>query len=361
MSRSIQIKAVLAVLFTVACLTGLAGLFRLGVKRSIQARLEGHLRNMTGYEGHMDGIGLSVWRGAYQIEGLKITQIGGPSPIPFFYAPVIDIGLQWPNALKGSFVACVVVEDGRLNFVGGPSRQQSQAGLGVDWLTILSSLAPVRINQFRLQGGEIHFSDPYGKPPVDMKMEEVQLKAEHLYELAAGSNKLPGSVLAGARMMNAGRLTLDARFDPRAPSPAFDYRADLGGLELTQLNPLFQRYAGMQVLVGTADVHSEGTGAGGAFKGYIQPKIRGLELKRDGFSPKRLIQKAILGVLVWAFTDPKSKNVEAKFEFSGAFKDPGTSIWTAPAYIFEHGFVNAFPHGLAGAAMMEGLKTEAGK
>ncbi|HTB23580.1 MAG TPA: DUF748 domain-containing protein [bacterium] len=336
-------------------LAGLAVLFRIFLAMSIAAGVNRELRTMSSYDGHIDGVGLSLWRGAYRIEGLTITKKDGAVKTPFFRAEAIEVGPQWQSILKGRFLARVVVEDGRVNFVGGPSSGQSQAGLGVDWLAVLGGLSPVEIDQFALENGEIHFSDPYGKPPVDVQMNRVFLDAGNLSVGRKGGGPAAGAVTASARVMDDALVSLCARFDPYAPAPTFDYSADLTGLKLTQLNPLFQRYEGMQVLSGSVDTHSEGSGAAGKFKGYIKPTIQNLKMKKSQFDIRRLVQRVLLRVLVWAFTD-KDKSVEAKIEFAGEFKDPATSIWTAPAYMFEHGFVKALPHGLGGAAKMEDLQ-----
>src|ERR1700722_11088031 len=87
----------------------LAGIIRYEINRQ--------LARMSGYTGHIDGIGLSLWRGAYQIEDLTIEKTGGSAPVPFFKAPILDIGLQWSALFQGRIVASVVVLEGRLNFV----------------------------------------------------------------------------------------------------------------------------------------------------------------------------------------------------------------------------------------------------
>jgi Domain of Unknown Function (DUF748) len=331
---------------------------RLYLAHAIAGRVKAHLTGMQGYKGRIDGIGISLWRGAYQIEGLKITKDEGSGQIPFFQAPVIDIGPQWNAVLKGHLAARVVVVDGRLNFVNGPSDKQSQIGAGVDWLPILAGLAPVEIDQFRLRGGEVRFTDPYGKPAVDLQMRQVYLEAGDLFAKPDAGDPTPASITATARIMDDALFILHAGFDPQAPAPTFDYHAELDGLQLMALNPLFQRYEGVQVLSGSADIHSEGVGGKGSYGGYIQPTIVSLKMTKSGFHPEGILRRALLRLLVWAFTDGGNK-VEKKFDYSGRFQDPGTSIWTAPAYIFEHGFAKAMPHGLAGAAMMEGLQRKA--
>lgn len=348
---NVVFSALLALVLGLACL---AFFYRLYLAHSIKARLDAHLQTMTDYDGHIDSVDVSLMQVAYRINGMTITKKGGTATVPFFEAPWIDVGLDWQAFHKGRVMARIVIGDGQLNFVNGPNENQTQIGLGQDWLQVLAGLAPVQISQFWVQGGEIHFLDPYGKPPVDVKMERVHMKSEDLNLKSGPQDPDPGSIAASARIMDDARMDFHAAFDPYALKPTFDYKASLDGLKLTRLNPVFERYMGLQVQSGLVDVYSEGTASGGNFQGYILPTISGLRFVKSNFDPRRIIQKFLMGILVWTFTDKKDQ-LMAKFPFSGQFKDPSTSIWTAPAYIFENGFTKALPHGLAGLALMEGI------
>jgi len=350
-------SAFLALVLVLACSLFF---YKLYLAHSIKARLDGYLDTMSAYDGHIDSVDVSLLQVAYRINGMTITKKGGTAKEPFFEAPWIDVGLDWQSFHKGRVLARVVVGNGQLNFVSGPNQNQTQIGIGQDWLLILGGLAPVQINEFCVQGGEVHFLDPYGSPPVDVKMEHLHLDAGDLYVRSDAQNLDPGSLTVTARIMDDAQLEFHAAFDPYAPKPTFDYKAGIDGLKLAALNPVFLRYGGMQVQSGLVDVYSEGDCSGGNFNGYVLPTISDLKIMKSGFDPRRMIQKFLVGILVWTFTDKKDQ-LMAKFPFSGQFKDPSTSIWTAPAYIFENGFTKALPHGLAGLALMEGIEKSAAK
>src|SRR5687767_1763104 len=212
---------------------------------------------MSGYSGRIDGVGLSLWRGAYQIEGLKIVKKNGQLPVPFFLSPRIDLGLQWKALFRGRLVARVTVTRGEVNFVNGPKAAQRQSGKGEPWQALLESLAPVKFNHFRLIASEVHYRDPYGTPPVDVRMDGLDLVAENLSSRRQGDAAKLGSVTASARVMEGGRMNLAMRFNPFAPAPTFDYSVTMKGLNLVDLNPLLLRYVGFDVHRGTVDLYSE--------------------------------------------------------------------------------------------------------
>ena len=50
--------------------------------------LNDKLANMGDYHGQVTDVDLALWRGAYRINGLKITKVDGKVPVPFVDAPL---------------------------------------------------------------------------------------------------------------------------------------------------------------------------------------------------------------------------------------------------------------------------------
>src|SRR3954465_4079705 len=62
------------------------------------------LSEIPDYRAHVNAVTLHLWRGAYQIHGIKIEKISGHVPVPFFQAPLIDLSVEWKALFQGSFV-----------------------------------------------------------------------------------------------------------------------------------------------------------------------------------------------------------------------------------------------------------------
>ena len=331
-------------------------LLRLSLGTLISAMVNHQLAKMSAYEGHIDGIGLRLWQGAYQIRGLSIEKKAGKVPIPFVTAPLIDIGLQWAALLRWRLVATVGFEGGSLNFVHGPDEDRGQNGEGEDWILVLNSLVPLKIDRLRLKDCDIHYSDPYGSPPVAVHLERLNLLAEDLSSRQDGRPGALSSVSASAQVTGKARLDFRSRFDPFARPPTFDYGATLRGLQLGDWDPIFQRYLGIDVQSGTLDAYSEAATAEGKYQGYVKPIIHGLKVMRphEPLQPLKLAKKALIGVLAWIFEN-KQGELATQFDISGAYKDPKIDGWGAVRYLFENAFSKALPSTLEGAPQLKDL------
>ena len=331
-----------------ACLVLLLGL-RLCLGWFIKIALNHRLSRLTDYSGHIDGVGLSLWRGAYQIEEMTFLKKSGRLTTPFFYAPWTDIGVQWGPLFHGQVVASVMVRHGRLNFVNGPSKDDSQFGFGENWLPVLESLVPVDINQLRFEDGEIHFTDPAAKPPVDLHLQHLDLQAENLSTSQEIRGTSLGTVSATAGLMTDAKLAVQAHFDRFAKNPTFDYSATILGLKLAELNPFLLRYAAIDVQAGSLDIYSEAAASGGDYKSYVKPIVRGLKVMKpdEKLRPGMLAKKMLVGFLGWLFKN-RQGDVATKFELNGTFAHPQSSNWDAFVYLFQNAFIKALPHTLEG-------------
>jgi hypothetical protein len=315
----------------------------------LKVALNQRLSRLADYSGHIDRVGLSLWRGAYQIEDMTFLKKNGRLTTPFFYAPWTDIGVQWGPLLRGQVVASVTVRQGQLNFVNGPSKDDSQFGFGENWLPVLESLVPVDINQLRFQDGEIHFTDPAARPPVDLHLQHLDLHAENLSSSQEVRGNSLGMVSATAGLMTDAQLAVQAHFDRFAKQPTFDYGATILGLKLPELNPFLLRYAAIDVQAGSLDVYSEAAAAGGNYKSYVKPILRGLKVMKpdEKLRPGMLLKKMLVGLLGWLFKN-RQGDLATKFEFNGTFAHPQSSTWDAFVYLFQNAFIKALPHSLEG-------------
>src|SRR5580693_5126306 len=66
------------------------------------------LSSMPDYKGHVETITMSLWRGAYQIQGITLNKVTGEVPVPFFSAQTIDFSVERRALFHGSIVAKII-------------------------------------------------------------------------------------------------------------------------------------------------------------------------------------------------------------------------------------------------------------
>src|SRR5690606_32096287 len=113
-----------------------------------------------GYDGHLEDIDLSLLRGAYRIDNIRIVKTGSGESVPFFSSERVDFSVEWRSLMRGSLVAEGEFHGPNINFVQAESAQQSQTGEGVNWAERIGELFPFRFNTVRVYNGTITFRAP---------------------------------------------------------------------------------------------------------------------------------------------------------------------------------------------------------
>src|SRR6187399_3739775 len=74
------------------------------------------LSEIPGYRAHVAAVTLHLWRGAYQIHHIDIQKTSGKVPVPFFYAPLVDLSVQWRALLfERAFVGNIEIHRVEMN------------------------------------------------------------------------------------------------------------------------------------------------------------------------------------------------------------------------------------------------------
>lgn len=305
------------------------------------------------YDGHIDGVDIALYRGAYVIRGMVLTKRDADIPVPFIEVDRIDLSVQWKALLRGQVVAEIEYYRPRVNFVNGPTPAQQQAGAGVDWREQVERLVPFEINRLAVYDGEVHYADFSTRPAVDIFVDQLQVEVLNL----TNTDGLPGgrvaSIEATARPMQLGSLTVRGTVDPYADEPSFDVDMELVGLELTRVNSFIAGYGKADVESGTMEVFAELAGEEGRLVGYVKPMLTGVrvfdlssEVRRDKDGPLRIVWEALVGAANGLLTNDETGRFAVKVEFSGAVGAPRVATWPAVLSVLRNAFVVAMFHGL---------------
>jgi len=305
------------------------------------------LNEIHGYEGHIDGVSIHLWRGAYSIRRPRLDKVGGGVPVPFFSARKIDLALDWGRLFHGAAVGRIDFYEPRINIVEGPTEATRQEGADPQSVADrVRDLFPLRIDRLTIRDGELHFRAFHGEPKVDVYLQRIDAVAHNLTNSKKVSRSLMASLVADGRAMHSGRFKVWAKIDPVARHPTFDLAVELVDLHLPELNSLFEHYLDVQVKDGTFGLFTECAAKEGEFRGYVKPIVKNLDVVK--LKPeKKSVGEAIKGFFVkigaWIFKNRSKQQLATRVELSGRFDQPKPDVWKAIVSFLENAFIRALP------------------
>ncbi|MBJ9977141.1 DUF748 domain-containing protein [Pseudomonas sp. S75] len=312
--------------------------------------LNDKLADMGEYRGQVSDVDLAWWRGAYQINGLKIVKTTGKVPVPLLEAPLIDLSVSW-HALwyDQAVVAEVAFVRPELNFVDGGSKQNSQTGQGTDWRAQLEKLLPITLNEVRIEDGTLTFRNFNSKPPVDLKATQLQASIRNLTNVRDEAGRRDASFQAQALVAGDAKVESRATFDPFSDFDDFEFRLRATGIELRRLNDFASAYGKFDFNAGHGDVVIEAQAEKGRLNGYIKPLLRDVDVfdwqqdvqnKDKGFF--RSIWEAVVGASETVLKNQPKNQFATRVELSGSVHQQDISAFEAFLQILRNGFVQAF-------------------
>jgi len=322
---------------------------RLAMPWFIKDFVNDKLASLEGYAGHVDDIEISLWRGAYEIQGIVIEKTNGKVPVPFVRMQELDLGLEWRALLDGRVVAKITGIRPEVNFVKGPSKATSQAGTEANWKQTVEDLVPMEINKLKLVDGEVHYRDFHSSPKVDIILDHLDATVSNLTNSKSFSGSRVAKIDARGTLMRSGQLVVRGALDPFSDEPTFDLTSSIEDLQLSELNTFLKAYVDIDVEKGTLAVYSDLHAKEGRFDGYIKPLIEGLQVlkwkeEREGLVEK--VWEGLVGGVAQIFKNHDHDRLATRIPLSGRFDHPDVNGWAAAFSLLRNAFIQALRHGL---------------
>ncbi|MET0385517.1 MAG: DUF748 domain-containing protein [Polyangiales bacterium] len=349
------------VLGIVALLIGIRAVLPFVVERYVNKTLAG----LDGYSGSVADIDLSLWRGAYQIHGLRIVKTGGRVPVPFVEARTIDLAVEWRALLRGKIVAEIALLSPKVNFVNAKKPEQQQAKVGPSWTETLRDLVPFDINRVVIRDGQAHYRDFESDPRVDVFVQKIDATLRNITNSEAIGANLYASFEGKALAMGSGRVGFRGRLNPYANKPTFDFAFSLDRLKIKQLNNFLQAYANVDAEAGTFALDAELSASRGRFEGYVKPFIEDLQVlkwdeEKESFFGK--LWEGVAEVIGEIFENQPRDQIATRIPVSGSVDSPSPDVWATMFGLIKNAFLQALRRGLEGSvgpAKLTGLKERA--
>ena len=318
---------------------------RLALPFAIKHYVNNRLGNIPDYSGKIGDVTVHLWRGSYEIHDIVISKTAGHIPVPLFSSPVLDLSIQWRELFHGAVVGEVLLQRPQVNFVAGPTPEQSQTGINQPWGTTLASFFPFRINRFEIQEGRVHFQNFQKSPPVNIYIANLASVATNLTNTRNLAQKLPAGLKASRRSLGNGHFDLNLKMDPLEAAPTFELEASLTNVDMVQLNDFLRSYGKLDVAGGDFSLFTSVASVQGNYKGYVKVLFRNLDVFEWEKERKKnildIFWEAIVGVLSEGFRNHPHDQLAAQIPISGSFTDVHTDLWSATGSLLKNAFIRA--------------------
>ena len=303
------------------------------------------LQKIPNYRGSIKEVDIHLWRGAYQIHALKLEKKSGKAFVPFFSCTTLDLSVEWKALFHGSFVGEVVFDQPKLNFVDSSSPEEKQLEMDGSWQDRLRELFPLRLNRFEVRDGTVSFRNPSSTPPVDLRVESLNVLGKNLTNSERINKKLMATVQADGRVLKEGQLKMNLALNLLEKTPTFDLDAELRQVPIKELNDFLLAYGNIDAESGQFALFMEASAANGRIKGYIKPFFRGVTI----FSPKekfnnlfQAVWESIVGLTTKALQNQPKEQLATRIPFEGSIDDPNINFLSLLVNILRNAFIKAF-------------------
>lgn len=304
------------------------------------------LNQSHSFNGHISDIQIHLWRGAYEIDNLRIVKNTGDVPVPLIATKKLTLEVEWKALLHRKLVGRVVMSQPELNFVEAPSDADSQSGAGGPWLEILRDLFPFKINSAEIQDGSVHFRTFRDQKPVDVYLSQLDGSIDNLTNVRDELTPLMANVSVDGLAMDQAKFELRAKLNPTSYHPSFQLAVRLLGLEVTKINDLTLTYGKFDFKKGLFDFVLQANARYGYVDGYALPLFRNLQvfdlsdLQSD--DPLHGFWQALVGVTTEVLKNQQRNQFGTRIPFTANIDNPNVDVLTATGNILRNAFIRAY-------------------
>jgi hypothetical protein len=326
--------SLIVVLVLIASFVGL----RLYLPTLVLHKVNAALAGLENYQGHVDGVDISLLSGAYAIQGLKIEKRG--DPVPLLSAKGIGFTVEWRALLHRRVLASVDVVDPILNIVKSAA-PAAAASPSESIPATLRGMTPFDIDRITIENGAIHYRDFNSAPKIDLALTSIRAVARNLSNTPQPGVALPTELGVKGKAFKTGNFTLDLKLNPMKEDPTFELKHSLKDVQLTELNDFFDAYAKIKAKKGVFNFYAEVAAKDGKFIGFGEPFFKDMVIDKGSKAPVRAAWAVVASAVKWVFSNKSKKQVATKIPIEGTFEKTKTGAWAAAGGILKNAYIKA--------------------
>ena len=314
------------------------------------------IRKIPGYRGRVQKVAINFTAPRLVIRGSHWGKFNGSKLEQLLDVSSLIVGSRWKHILTGALVGYIRLDSPRLlldlesirrRAGDGATRPNPDRNSMADenqqpWLEKVNQLPAFRLTSAVLTDGEVHLQGIAGQNGIDIRVDRLNLYLDNVTNSTKFAATLMAKASCDARVMATGNLELRAQGYPLAQVPTFNVDFQTSNIDLTELRPIIEKNAEIDVRRGIVDLYVEAAAADGQIQGYAKPIFDHLELETPKHSSFAGKMKAWTAEAVAKLGRNKRKDrIATRIAFEGSLEDPDLNIVDAILRFIRNGFITA--------------------
>lgn len=300
----------------------------------------------------LDDLDINLWRGAYEVEGLRIERTDLPAAKePYFAARKIDLSIEWTQIFRGALVGEAVFYQPVLHFVAAEGEPDADEAPAPDWRQRLESMFPFQINRIVIHAGSVAYARK-STSPFTMRLDKVEAELTNLTNAAKVAAERPAKLELTGTAMNEAKVSVEMTANPFAEQPEFALDAKLTGLQLVNVGGFLRSFGNVDVEGGSFEAFVDLEAKDGKFKGVVRPLFENVGLSRwqedegqDAFSQLKRGLAERLEQEARRYTGDLPDRFSARIPVSGSLPE-SMNVWAAAGIALRGAVAEALSEGL---------------
>ena len=282
------------------------------------------------YTGHLEDFDLSLYRGAYQLQGLVLKKRGTDLP-PFLEVKEIDLSIAWRALFHGKILIDADIDSAVVRLIDGAKKENQQYGVEEDKQVqkdFADLVFPISIERLRVTKSAVYFTNYDFKKALPVSLEDVEFRVSDLRTQGMGHLS---PFVAMATLQKHAKLAAQGSMDVLSARSQVDMDAQLTEFQINTVNDILRIYIPLDITRGTLDLYSELAMSQGKGNGYVNVFLNDADIissKQDFISIKHFLFEIIAGVGNLILRNPKDNSLafhmpfaftEKKFEADGSY------------------------------------------
>lgn len=289
------------------------------------------------YQGHVNDLDISLYRGAYQLQDLIIKKAdAAPKLPPLLKVKEIDLSVSWRSLFNGELAVDATLKQPNINLSDSGDEKKKQLGVEEEndnWLSAYETIIPIDIQDFTITDGKIQFVNNDLKTPIPVLLSKIELNIKNI-KVEAKDNLSPITLKALAQ--EHADLNLDAIYNFISKEAQWDMNFKLEKFELKTINKNLRVYVPLDVTTAKVSFYGEATANQGNIDGYTKVFINDADIistDQEFLNLKHFFYEIIIAFANWYLENDDTKNVAVKIPFksrNGKFDiDTSDVFWDA--------------------------------